>query len=179
MKDSLFYEKRFLTMSKHLSRSNGKKDNDLIEEYLNKPDKYLYTLVYSNNDIAYRNFQTSIQKVIQANKNFFIHSSSLVDIKFVVYQRKEVIPPSKYEIFDSSKIFSLLEDADRQKNQRYAMYSSSKVFSRLSYKNIKELTKIINDYLDNKIDYTDNYEVGEFVTEISLSKSECLQYLID
>lgn len=171
-------------MSKHLlSRSNGKKDNDLIEEYLNKPDKYVYGLVYLNDDIAYTYFQPSIQKVIQANKNFFIDNPSLFDIKFVVYQRKEVIPPSKYEMFDESNILSLLKKADWQKyntcQKSYAMYSSSKIFSRLSYKNIKELTKIINDYLDNKIDYTDNYEVGEFVTEISLSKSECLQYLID
>lgn len=152
-------------------------ENFMISNYRDEPDKYLYSLVDDEGKIDIANFRTSIQKVIQANREYLLNISDLdSDIIIVVHKREKLILPSERRYFTEGRVFNILQQADKFGLDSCHVCNTD-IFSNLPYEKINELTNYINAYLDKHIDNKGCYRVGERVQEITITKDEYTKYL--
>ena len=151
----------------------------MIGNYKNEPGKYLYSLFDEEGKLDIANFRTSIQKVIQANREYLLNISDLdsdSDIIIAVHKREKLILPSERGYFTERRVFRILQLADKFGLDSCHVCNTD-IFSNLPYEKINELTNYINAYLDKHIDNKGCYRVGERVQEITITKDEYTKYL--
>ena len=147
----------------------------MISNYRDEPGKYLYSLFDEEGKLDIANFRTSIQKVIQANREYLLNISDS-DIIIAVHKREKLILPSERGYFTEGRVFNILQQANQFGLDSHRVCNTD-IFSKLPYQKIKELTNYINTYLDKHIDNKGCYRVGERVQEITLTKDEYIKYL--
>ena len=152
----------------------------MIGNYLKEPDKYLYGVLNNKEQKIYKNqLHCSIEEaVLFAREDLIVHLPQ--EITVFIYKRNRIIP-SECSNIDTIKIFELLKHSDQILSEKNNFVLSnnkmSSVFSSLPYEKMLELTHIINNFLNDNIDTTGLYKVGEILGEKRLPRDEYLKYI--
>ena len=146
----------------------------MIGNYKNEPDKYLYGVCRGDSvEDAYDStyYNTIKQALLAAIPCLTEYSPA--EVKIAVCERGDLFKPSECNAFDGDGIADLL---DKSNEMLCDELTHAKLFD-LSYEEIQELKKLINDFLDQKIDTTGYYKVGKFIEVITLTREQYTKYL--
>ena len=81
--------------------------------------------------------------------------------------------PSECNAFDEDAITDLLDQSDEMLSPDF---KDAELFD-LTDEEIQELRKLINDFLDQKIDTTGYYRIGRFIEVITLTREQYTKHL--
>lgn len=143
--------------------------------YLDNQDKYMYGVCCLGGDEkeVYENtYYNTIAAALSA-----IHSLAgelPAELKIAVCEQGDLFKPSECNAFDEDAITDLLDKSDEMVQFDY--FSKAELFD-LTDEQIQELRKLINDFLDLKIDTTGYYKAGKFIEIITLTREQYTKYL--
>lgn len=143
-------------------------------DYLDNQDKYLYGVCRGDSvEDAYDStyYYTIKQALLAAIPCLTEYSPA--EVKIAVCERGDLFKPSECNAFDGDGIADLL---DKSNEMLCDELTHAKLFD-LSYEEIQELRKLINNFLDQKIDTTGYYRVGKFIEVITLTSEQYTKYL--
>lgn len=144
-------------------------------DYLDNQDKYMYGVCCLGGDEkeVYENtYYNTIADALSAMP--FSEKDSPAEVKIAVCERGDLFKPSECNAFDEDAITDLLDQSDEMVQFDY--FSEAELFD-LTDEEIQELRKLINDFLDQKIDTTGYYRVGKFIEVITLTREQYTKYL--
>ena len=142
-------------------------------DYLDNQDKYMYGVYCRDKKDAYeRTYHHTIADALSAVP--FVKEDSPAKVKIAVCKRGDLFKPSKCNAFDEDAITGLL--AKSKEKVQFDYFSEAELFD-LTDEEIQELRKLINDFLDQKIDTTGYYKVGKFIEVITLTREQYTKYL--
>ena len=151
-------------------------------DYLDNQDKYMYGVcclggdekeVYENT--YYNTIADALSATYAALSAIYSLSGELpAELKIAVCEREDLFKPSECNAFDEDAITDLLDKSDKMVQFDY--FSEAELFN-LKDEEIQELRKLINDFLDQKIDTTGYYKVGKFIEVITLTREQYTKYL--
>ncbi|KES10658.1 hypothetical protein SASC598O02_003450 [Snodgrassella alvi SCGC AB-598-O02] len=144
-------------------------------DYLDNQDKYMYgvCLRYKKDVYVYENtYHSTIAKALSAIP--FFKADSPAEVKIAVRERGDLFKPSECNAFDKDAITDLLDESDEMVQSDY--FPEAGLFN-LKDEEIQELKKLINDFLDQKIDTTGYYKAGKFIEIITLTREQYTKYL--
>lgn len=144
-------------------------------DYLDNQDKYMYgvCLRYKKDVYVYGNtYHYTIAKALSAIP--FFKADSPAEVKIAVRERGDLFKPSECNAFDEDAITDLLDKSDEMVQSYY--FPEAGLFD-LKDEEIQELKKLINDFLDQKIDTTGYYKAGKFIEIITLTREQYTKYL--
>ena len=143
--------------------------------YLDNQDKYMYgvcCLGGDEKDVYENTYYNTIDDALFAMP--FLEKDSPAEVKIAVCERGDLFKPSECNAFDEDAITDLLDKSDGMVQFDY--FSEAELFD-LTDEEIQELIKLINDFLDQKIDTTGYYKVGKFIEVITLTREQYTKYL--
>ena len=144
-------------------------------DYLDNQDKYMYgvCLRYKKDVYVYENtYHSTIAKALSAIP--FFKADSPAEVKIAVRERGDLFKPSECNAFNKDAITDLLDESDEMVQSDY--FPEAGLFN-LKDEEIQELKKLINDFLDQKIDTTGYYKAGKFIEIITLTREQYTKYL--
>ncbi|WP_198431449.1 hypothetical protein [Snodgrassella alvi] len=144
-------------------------------DYLENQNKYRYgvCLRYKKDVYVYENtYHNTIANALSAMP--FLKEDSPAEVKIAVHERGDLFKPSECNAFDEDAITHLLDESDEMIQFNY--FPEAGLFD-LKDEEIQELKKLINDFLDQKIDTTGYYKVGKFIEIITLTREQYTKYL--
>ena len=142
-------------------------------DYLDNQDKYMYAFCRRDGEAIYDNrYYSTIAEALRdaLSMVFFIKAPLPEKLKIAVCERGNWFKPSERNAFDEDAITDLLDQSDEMLS---ADFKDARLFN-LSYEEIQELRKLINDFLDQKLDT--GYQLGKFIEVITLTKDEYIKY---
>lgn len=150
-------------------------------DYLDNQDKYMYGVCCLGGDEkeVYENtYYNTIADALSATAAALSAIHSLAgelpaELKIAVCERGDLFKPSECNAFDEDAITDLLDESDEMLSPDF---KDAELFD-LTDEEIQELRKLINDFLDQKIDTTGYYRVGKFIEVITLPYNEYIKYL--
>ena len=148
--------------------------------YLEIKNLYLFGILNDREQKIYKNqLHCSIEEAISfVREDLIVHLPQ--EITVFIYEKSRVIPSTCSNI-DTIKIFELLKYSDQTLSEKnnfvFANNKRSSVFSSLPYEKMKELTDIINKFLNKNIDTSDLYKVGKMLDKKKLRRDEYLKYI--
>ena len=122
-------------------------------------------------DVYERTYHTTIADALSIEP---ILEDPPAEVEIAVCERGDLFKPSECNAFDKKAITGLL--AESNKNAQFDYFSEAELFD-LTDEEIQELRKLINDFLDQKIDTTGYYKVGKFIEVITLTREQYTKYL--
>lgn len=143
-------------------------------DYLDNQDKYLYgvcCLGGDEKDVYDNTYYNTIADALSAMP--FSEKDSPAEVKIAVCERGDLFKPSECNAFDEDAITDLLDESDEMLSPDF---KDAELFD-LTDEEIQELRKLINDFLDQKIDTTGYYRVGKFIEVITLTREQYTKYL--
>ena len=141
-------------------------------DYLNNQDKYMYGVCRRDEKDVYENtYYNTIADALSAMP--FLEEDSPAEVKIAVCERGDLFKPSECNAFDEDAITDLLDQSDEMLNPDF---KDAELFD-LTDEETQELRKLINDFLDQKIDTTGYYKVGKFIEVITLTREQYTKYL--
>ena len=141
-------------------------------DYLNNQDKYMYGVCRRDEKDVYENtYYNTIADALSAMP--FLEEDSPAEVKIAVCERGDLFKPSECNAFDEDAITDLLDQSDEMLSPDF---KDAELFD-LTDEETQELRKLINDFLDQKIDTTGYYRVGKFIEVITLTKEQYTKYL--
>lgn len=143
-------------------------------DYLNNQDKYMYgvcCLGGDEKDVYDNTYYNTIDDALSAMP--FLEKDSPAEVKIAVCERGDLFKPSERNAFDEDAITDLLDQSDEMLSSDFI---DAELFD-LTDEEIQELKKLINDFLDQKIDTTGYYRVGRFIEVITLTREQYTKYL--
>lgn len=145
----------------------------MIGNYKNEPDKYLYGVCPYGDKNPYGNIcHDTIKQAIDAAP---LSKENLpTKLQIAIFKKGDLFKPSECNAFTEDAITDLLDKSDEMVQFDY--FSEAELFD-LTDEQIQELRKLINDFLDLKIDTTGYYRVGKFIEVITLTKEQYTKYL--
>ncbi|NUF08007.1 hypothetical protein [Snodgrassella sp. ESL0324] len=151
-------------------------------DYLDNQDKYMYGVCCLGGDEkeVYENtYYNTIADALSATAAALSAIHSLAgelpaELKIAVCEQGDLFKPSECNAFTEDAITDLLDKSDEMVQFDY--FSEAELFD-LTDEQIQELRKLINDFLDLKIDTTGYYRVGKFIEVITLTKEQYTKYL--
>ena len=145
----------------------------MIGNYKNEPDKYLYGVCPYGDKNPYGNIcHDTIKQAIDAAP---LSKENLpTKLQIAIFKKGDLFKPSECNAFTEDAIKDLLDKSDEMVQFDY--FSEAELFD-LTDEQIQELRKLINDFLDLKIDTTGYYRVGKFIEVITLTKEQYTKYL--
>ena len=142
-------------------------------DYLDNQDKYMYGVCRGDEKDVYENtYYNTIADALSAMP--FLEEDSPAEVKIAVCERGDLFKPSECNAFDEDAITDLLDKSDEM--VQYDYFPEAGLFD-LKDEEIQELKKLINDFLDQKIDTTGYYRVGKFIEVITLTREQYTKYL--
>ena len=142
-------------------------------DYLDNQDKYMYGVcLRDKKDVYERTYYNTIADALSAMP--FLEKDSPAEVKIAVCERGDLFKPSECNAFDEDAITDLLDKSDEMVQFDY--FPEAELFD-LKDEEIQELKKLINDFLDQKIDTTGYYRVGKFIEVITLTREQYTKYL--
>ena len=144
-------------------------------DYLDNQDKYMYgvcCLGGDEKDVYDNTYYNTIDDALSAMP--FLEEDSPAEVKIAVCERGDLFKPSECNAFDEDAITDLLDKSDEMVQFDY--FPEAELFD-LKDEEIQELKKLINDFLDQKIDTTGYYRVGKFIEVITLTREQYTKYL--
>nr|WP_279040579.1 hypothetical protein [Snodgrassella alvi] len=150
-------------------------------DYLDNQDKYMYGVCCLGGDEkeVYENtYYNTIADALSATAAALSAIHSLAgelpaELKIAVCERGDLFKPSECNAFDEDAITDLLDQSDEMLSPDF---KDAELFD-LTDEEIQELRKLINDFLDQKIDTTGYYRVGKFIEVITLTREQYTKYL--
>lgn len=144
-------------------------------DYLDNQDKYMYGVCCRDKKDAYeRTYHHTIADALSAVP--FVKEDSPAEVEIAVCERGDLFKPSECNAFDEDAITGLLAKSNEKAQFDYFSEAELKLFN-LKGEEIQELRKLINDFLDQKIDTTGYYKVGKFIEVITLTREQYTKYL--
>lgn len=145
----------------------------MIGNYKNEPDKYLYGVCPYGDKNPYGNIcHDTIKQAIDAAP---LSKENLpTKLQIAIFKKGDLFKPSECNAFTEDAITDLLDKSDEMVQFDY--FSEAELFD-LTDEQIQELRKLINDFLDLKIDTTGYYRVGKFIEVITLTREQYTKYL--
>ena len=145
----------------------------MIGNYKNEPDKYLYGVCPYGDKNPYGNIcHDTIKQAIDAAP---LSKENLpTKLQIAIFKKGDLFKPSECNAFTEDAITDLLDKSDEMVQFDY--FSEAELFD-LTDEQIQELRKLINDFLDQKIDTTGYYKVGKFIEVITLTREQYTKYL--
>ena len=151
-------------------------------DYLDNQNKYMYGVCCLGGDEkeVYENaYYNTIADALSATAAALSAIHSLAgelpaELKIAVCEQGDLFKPSECNAFDEDAITDLLDKSDEMVQFDY--FSEAELFD-LTDEQIQELRKLINDFLDQKIDTTRYYKVGKFIEIITLTREQYTKYL--
>ena len=142
-------------------------------DYLDNQDKYMYGVCCRDEKDVYENtYYNTIADALSAMP--FLEKDSPAEVKIAVCERGgDLFKPSECNAFDEDAITDLLDQSDEMLSPDF---KDAELFD-LTDEEIQELRKLINDFLDQKIDTTGYYRVGKFIEVITLTREQYTKYL--
>ena len=141
-------------------------------DYLNNQDKYMYGVCRRDEKDVYENtYYNTIADALSAMP--FLEEDSPAEVKIAVCERGDLFKPSECNAFDEDAITDLLDQSDEMLSPDF---KDAELFD-LTDEETQELRKLINDFLDQKIDTTGYYRVGKFIEVITLTREQYTKYL--
>ncbi|MBI0164760.1 hypothetical protein [Snodgrassella sp. M0351] len=141
-------------------------------DYLDNQDKYMYGVCRRDEKDVYENtYYNTIADALSAMP--FLEKDSPAEVKIAVCERGGLFKPSECNAFDEDAITDLLDQSDEMLSPNFI---DAELFD-LTDEEIQELRKLINDFLDQKIDTTGYYRVGKFIEVITLTREQYTKYL--
>ena len=141
-------------------------------DYLDNQDKYMYGLCCRDKKDAYeRTYHHTIADALSVKP--FLEEDSPAEVEIAVCERGDLFKPSECNAFDEDAITGLL--AKSKEKVQFDYFSEAELFD-LTDEEIQELRKLINDFLDQKIDTTGYYKVGKFIEVITLTREQYTKY---
>ena len=141
-------------------------------DYLDNQDKYMYGVCRRDEKDVYENtYYNTIADALSAMP--FSEKDSPAEVKIAVCERGDLFKPSECNAFDEDAITDLLDESDEMLSPDF---EDAELFD-LTDEEIQELRKLINDFLDQKIDTTGYYRVGKFIEVITLTREQYTKYL--
>ncbi|NUF09831.1 hypothetical protein [Snodgrassella sp. ESL0324] len=141
-------------------------------DYLDNQDKYMYGVCRRDEKDVYENtYYNTIADALSAMP--FSEKDSPSEVKIAVCERGDLFKPSECNAFDEDAITDLLDQSDEMLSPDF---KDAELFD-LTDEEIQELRKLINDFLDQKIDTTGYYRVGKFIEVITLTREQYTKYL--
>ena len=141
-------------------------------DYLDNQDKYMYGVCRRDEKDVYENtYYNTIADALSAMP--FSEKDSPAEVKIAVCERGDLFKPSERNAFDEDAITDLLDQSDEMLSSDFI---DAELFD-LTDEEIQELKKLINDFLDQKIDTTGYYKVGKFIEVITLTREQYTKYL--
>ena len=143
-------------------------------DYLDNQDKYMYgvcCLGGDEKDVYDNTYYNTIDDALSAMP--FLEKDSPAEVKIAVCERGDLFKPSECNAFDEDAITDLLDQSDEMLSPDF---KDAELFD-LTDEEIQELRKLINDFLDQKIDTTGYYRVGKFIEVITLTREQYTKYL--
>ncbi|KES11327.1 hypothetical protein SASC598O11_007020 [Snodgrassella alvi SCGC AB-598-O11] len=143
-------------------------------DYLDNQDKYMYgvcCLGGDEKDVYENTYYNTIADALSAMP--FLEKDSPAEVKIAVCERGDLFKPSECNAFDEDAITDLLDQSDEMLSPDF---KDAELFD-LTDEEIQELRKLINDFLDQKIDTTGYYRVGKFIEVITLTREQYTKYL--
>lgn len=141
-------------------------------DYLDNQDKYMYGVCRRDEKDVYENtYYNTIADALSAMP--FLEKDSPAEVKIAVCERGDLFKPSECNAFDEDAITDLLDESDEMLSPDF---KDAELFD-LTDEEIQELRKLINDFLDQKIDTTGYYRVGKFIEVITLTREQYTKYL--
>lgn len=141
-------------------------------DYLDNQDKYMYGVCCRDKkDVYERTYYTTIADALSIEP---ILEDPPAEVEIAVCERGDLFKPSECNAFDEKAITGLLAKSDEKAQFDY--FSKAELFD-LTDEEIQELRKLINDFLDQKIDTTGYYKVGKFIEVITLTREQYTKYL--
>lgn len=143
-------------------------------DYLDNQDKYMYgvcCLGGDEKDVYDNTYYNTIDDALSAMP--FLEKDSPAEVKIAVCERGGLFKPSECNAFDEDAITDLLDQSDEMLSPDFI---DAELFD-LTDEEIQELRKLINDFLDQKIDTTGYYRVGKFIEVITLTREQYTKYL--
>lgn len=141
-------------------------------DYLDNQDKYMYGVCRRDEKDVYENtYYNTIADALSAMP--FSEKDSPAEVKIAVCERGDLFKPSECNAFDEDAITDLLDESDEMLSPDF---KDAELFD-LTDEEIQELRKLINDFLDQKIDTTGYYRVGKFIEVITLTREQYTKYL--
>ena len=143
-------------------------------DYLDNQDKYMYgvcCLGGDEKDVYDNTYYNTIDDALSAMP--FLEKDSPAEVKIAVCERGDLFKPSECNAFDEDAITDLLDQSDEMLSPDFI---DAELFD-LTDEEIQELRKLINDFLDQKIDTTGYYRVGKFIEVITLTREQYTKYL--
>ena len=143
-------------------------------DYLDNQNKYMYgvcCLGGDEKDVYDNTYYNTIDDALSAMP--FLEKDSPAEVKIAVCERGDLFKPSECNAFDEDAITDLLDQSDEMLSPDFI---DAELFD-LTDEEIQELKKLINDFLDQKIDTTGYYRVGKFIEVITLTREQYTKYL--
>ena len=143
-------------------------------DYLDNQNKYMYgvcCLGGDEKDVYDNTYYNTIDDALSAMP--FLEKDSPAEVKIAVCERGDLFKPSECNAFDEDAITDLLDQSDEMLSPDFI---DAELFD-LTDEEIQELRKLINDFLDQKIDTTGYYRVGKFIEVITLTREQYTKYL--
>lgn len=143
-------------------------------DYLDNQDKYMYgvcCLGGDEKDVYESTYHNTIADALSAMP--FLEEDSPAEVKIAVCERGDLFKPSECNAFDEDAITDLLDQSDEMLSPDF---KDAELFD-LTDEETQELRKLINDFLDQKIDTTGYYRVGKFIEVITLTREQYTKYL--
>ena len=141
-------------------------------DYLDNQDKYMYGVCRGDEKDVYENtYYNTIADALSAMP--FLEEDSPAEVKIAVCERGDLFKPSECNAFDEDAITDLLDQSDEMLSPDF---KDAELFD-LTDEETQELRKLINDFLDQKIDTTGYYRVGKFIEVITLTREQYTKYL--
>jgi len=142
-------------------------------DYLDNQNKYMYGVCRRDEKDVYENtYYNTIADALSAMP--FLEKDSPAEVKIAVCERGDLFKPSECNAFDEDAITDLLDKSDEMVQFDY--FPEAGLFD-LKDEEIQELKKLINDFLDQKIDTTGYYRAGKFIEIITLTREQYTKYL--
>ena len=143
-------------------------------DYLENQNKYMYAFCRRDEkDVYNNNYHNTITEALNdaLSMTFFMNAPLPEKLKIAVCERGNWFKPSECNAFDEDAMEDLLDKSD---NMLSADFKGARLFN-LSYEEIQELRKLINDFLDQKLDT--GYQLGKFIEIITLTREQYTKYL--
>ena len=141
-------------------------------DYLDNQNKYMYGVCRRDEKDVYENtYYNTIADALSAMP--FLEKDSPAEVKIAVCERGDLFKPSECNAFDEDAITDLLDQSDEMLSPDF---KDAELFD-LTDEETQELRKLINDFLDQKIDTTGYYRVGKFIEVITLTREQYTKYI--